>query len=912
MVRVGRMALIAGAFAALGLLAVLVAMAVPSPDSVTTSTNACSGCHGGSYTLYVRIDSMSVPTSIGTDATTVSVVVSLTGNEGSKPASAQSFYVGDLTVSAASQSGLLSVSGSPASYTSVTPECSQTVTFTVTGKTAGTDSLVFTARLRPKHNPSDTTRSITARASVDVSVNTAPVLSGGSVSPASGGPSATFTFSVVYRDANGDAPQHVTMALDGTPYAMAPADGMADGMLAGETYSVALAATGIGVGAAHSFSFSASDGKADATGDTGARTGPTVEADRPPVVTVTYPTGGQLGGPIDVTGTASDPDPGAVVDRVEVTVGDGAARTATGTSEWSLSTDLTSLPDGPLAIRAVAWSGGLSSTGVRVDVTVNNAVVNIPPLLTISLPNGTAIPSVAWLNGTVVHPEPEQGAPRVLVGVGSSPTMVANVTEGPDGWHWSILLDIAALPEGPVTVQAVALDPYSSSPVDARTLVHTPPGSHPTVTVDPIGSPGWGSVTLSGTASDPDGTPMRATVSIDGATPVPVEVTAGRWELAVDLAAMPEGEHTLVVEGTDGRATTTASTSFSVMRPVVPVAPTLGLTEPMNPVEVTVGGNATFRAYYMGGDDLGIAVVWLYDGLPLNATPIDGGTEVTVALGTNGTHGVAVTISNALAPSLSVFAAWDVLVTDIPPPPPPPTPVLSIGPVGPTEVQCAVGDAVLLRFDVLEGASASVQWTSDGVPAGSDRYMVYMPPTIGTHLVGVSVEDGLGNVARLTFLVAAAEAPATPAATGPSTGSAPLSPVGAGVIGAMLMLLVVTAAWTVGRVAEARGRGAERGGAKKAPPKEGAPKPPRQAKAVPSASAEGAGAPREHRPTPKAPRDMPISVRPMPLERPCIVCGGRTVLVQARGAYWCHICQQYHPPVERLGPAVDWSKEGAA
>ena len=648
-----------------------------------------------------------------------------------------------------------------------------------------------------------------------------------------------------------------------------------------------------------------------------------------------------------------------------MTVGAGAARTATGTTGWSLAVDLSALPDGPLAIRAVAWSGGLSSTEARVDITVGNTVANVPPVISIGFINGTAIGPVAWINGTVYHPEPEQGAPRVLVGVGSAPSMAANVTQGPEGWHWSIMLDLSGMPEGTVTVEAVASDPFASSPVDVRTLVLTPPDSNPSVTVDTIGAPLWGTVTLTGTAADPDLTVMRAQVSIDGGPRVPVEVVADRWTYTVDVTALGEGEHTLSVVGSDGRIEVVANSAFAVRRPaVIPVGPTMGTIEPAGPVNATVDDVVTFRAPFTPGDALGTTVTWTFDGQPMNATPVDGGTELAIELAAPGDHTVTVAIAHVIAPELSVSNTWLVSVADVvvdPPPPPPPPPGFTVLPVGSSAVEAVVGEVVILQFDVVEGTAVSREWTVDGSPAGTGAYLAYMPATPGLHAVGVTVWDPLSNRADLVFRVFVTAPPAPTAAADPGAGGrATVSPVGAATIGALAMLVVVVTAWAAGRTREARERSrkhtashqaakdakeakgakaakgtdpdiaaevarmasakkaqpsastATAGATKAAPPREPradeAPRRPAAAKATIAEAAEAAATP----PAPNATAATTYSVIPIPMVRPCLVCGGRTVFNLHEGAYWCHTCAAFHPVVEEMGVDVQWAEGGAS
>ena len=59
-------------------------------------------------------------------------------------------------------------------------------------------------------------------------INAAPVLSSISVSPSLGSPSTEFTFSLVYRDNDNDAPQTKLIYIDGVPHPMTSTDPVYD------------------------------------------------------------------------------------------------------------------------------------------------------------------------------------------------------------------------------------------------------------------------------------------------------------------------------------------------------------------------------------------------------------------------------------------------------------------------------------------------------------------------------------------------------------------------------------------------------------------------------------------------------------------------------------------------------------
>jgi len=133
----------------------------------------------------------------------------------------------------------------------------------------------FTYKAKDIHN----TESAPATVSITVNaVNDPPALADGIVSPTTGYVSTTFTYSVTYTDADNDPPASPTVSIDG---------GLAKDMLVragedgdytnGEIYEYTVTGAELGLGS-HTFQFAASDGIADAAGDTGSHSGPAISS----------------------------------------------------------------------------------------------------------------------------------------------------------------------------------------------------------------------------------------------------------------------------------------------------------------------------------------------------------------------------------------------------------------------------------------------------------------------------------------------------------------------------------------------------------------------------------------------------------------------------------------------------------
>jgi hypothetical protein len=107
----------------------------------------------------------------------------------------------------------------------------------------------------------------------NISVNT-PVLSAGTVSPASGTKATQFKYAVTYTDPNNQPPSYVRIGVDNnTLVNMTLRNGQDGDFTNGEIYEYTTSALANG---SHKYLFSASDGTNNAIGDTSAHTGPKV------------------------------------------------------------------------------------------------------------------------------------------------------------------------------------------------------------------------------------------------------------------------------------------------------------------------------------------------------------------------------------------------------------------------------------------------------------------------------------------------------------------------------------------------------------------------------------------------------------------------------------------------------------
>jgi len=249
------------------------ATAAGSQTSTRSSLNGCASCHSGSRVLWVNITTYTIPGTINISGSdTISVTLEITGDGGG------SKWQCDLSVSVASTNGYIGFSNNPQIVDNRRPYYSNTFTFPITGNTGGQDTITITAQVDPDHKHSIVSDSVNGPIDI-ITPNTAPLLSLDQISSTSGSTTDTFSYTVVYTDANDDAPSGTLVHIDGDNSGLTMTQdssaslSLKDGDYTnGEQY---IYQTSLESGT-HNYYFSASDGLLDAS--TNLKNGPSVSS----------------------------------------------------------------------------------------------------------------------------------------------------------------------------------------------------------------------------------------------------------------------------------------------------------------------------------------------------------------------------------------------------------------------------------------------------------------------------------------------------------------------------------------------------------------------------------------------------------------------------------------------------------
>ena len=271
--------------------------------------------------------------------------------------------------------------------------------------------------------------------------------------------------------------------------------------------------------------------------------------------------GAYIKGSTAITGTASDNNG---VARVEVSTNGGLNySTATGTTSWSTSLDTTGLPDGArvLYARATDVTGllGLASIPVTID---NNA----PTAGVTSHASGELVSGVVHLTGTAAD---GVGLEKVEVKFGP---VAYQPADGTTSWNYDF--NTVSIPNGSYQVFVRATDFSGNFAETSITLIVDQ--SFPQVSTISINDGDFlkGTVALSGTVTDGDGTSDIATVEVkvgSGSYQPAVHAT-GNWTYDLVTTAFTGGSKTVTVRVTDqvgGFTTLSRSVVFDNELPAV-------------------------------------------------------------------------------------------------------------------------------------------------------------------------------------------------------------------------------------------------------------------------------------------------------------------------------------------------------
>jgi Bacterial Ig domain len=276
----------------------------------------------------------------------------------------------------------------------------------------------------------------------------------------------------------------------------------------------------------------ASATRPDSTAPTGAFTSP---AD-----------GATVSGTIAVTGTASD---NVGVAKVEIEIDSGNYLLASGTTNWSLAINTTTLSNGShnLKLRVTDKSGNQSWYDRTINV--NNTVVSStsPNVAFTSPAAGATVKGTITVTGTASS---GAGVARVEVEVVGGNYQLASGTTS-----WSLSLNTTAWPDGAQTLKARVTDnkgvqAWADLPIVISNTVSTPATSVGVNFTSPAsGSTVKGTITLTGTAGSPAGV-SKVELRVDGGN---YQLASGTtsWSISINTANYADGQHDFKARVTD-------------------------------------------------------------------------------------------------------------------------------------------------------------------------------------------------------------------------------------------------------------------------------------------------------------------------------------------------------------------------
>jgi len=263
-----------------------------------------------------------------------------------------------------------------------------------------------------------------------------------------------------------------------------------------------------------------------------------------------------VSGSVLIQGTASDPDGDGTLQQVSVSVDDGAWTLVTGTADWSLDWNSTILSNGIHALRFRAYDGSIYSTIKLLNLDVQNIPVNSKPTLSItSHSTNDVVNGTITIAGTSTDVDGDETLQKVEVQVDGGSWEDASGTTS-----WSYQIDTTLLTNGNHIINVRAFDNIESSDVvtviiDVQNVVVMNIKPVVNIVSPKNGAEVWESVTITGNASDEDGTITKVEISIDGGEWIEVTgIQSGIyiWEFVWDSTQVDDGHVGLKVRAYDG------------------------------------------------------------------------------------------------------------------------------------------------------------------------------------------------------------------------------------------------------------------------------------------------------------------------------------------------------------------------
>lgn len=221
----------------------------------------------------------------------------------------------------------------------------------------------------------------------------------------------------------------------------------------------------------------------------------------PPTVTITSPFENQtVSDSVIIHGTANDAD--GPIQHVEVKIDFGNWIVAFGTNTWNYEWNSNNVSNGVHKIYARSFDGISYSEEYLVNVTVDNDVVNNPPIVTISHPDDNDIVSgTVSVSGTAS--DPDGNLEKVEVSIDNKGWITAAGTTS-----WAYSWDTTKENDGKHVIHVRAMDDANeySSTKSISVTVDNSKNSPPTLIItSPTEDTVSEEVEIRGTATDPDG-----------------------------------------------------------------------------------------------------------------------------------------------------------------------------------------------------------------------------------------------------------------------------------------------------------------------------------------------------------------------------------------------------------------------
>src|SRR3989339_824367 len=362
--------------------------------------------------------------------------------------------------------------------------------------------------------------------------------------------------------------------------------------------------------------------------------------DNPPQVALVVPNNNSVvSGIVAIEGTATD-DNG--IGKVCFYIDDVIKSTDT-TAPYTYSLDTTQYANGTHTIKLIATDTIGQTANAQINISVDNAVVDIPPTIIItSLGDGDTISDIITI----------EAAANDDNGINSVAFYIDNELRSTDTTSpYTYVLDTTQLTNGSHIIKVIASDTLSQTAITQITVLidNTTLDNPPTINIVTPNNNSVisGIVTISGTANDDNGI-SSVGFYIDNV--IKSTDTTAPYAYSLDTTEYANGTHTIKLIATDTNSqTATTQITITIDNIVIDNPPQVTITSPTN--NSVISGIITINA--TATDDNGIGKVCFYMNNVLKST--DTTSPYTYNLDTteytNGTHTIKLIATDTIAQS---------------------------------------------------------------------------------------------------------------------------------------------------------------------------------------------------------------------------------------------------------------------